>query len=265
MADIKWRKSDIKKLSIAVRKFNTSLTKLSKQNPDIFEAGLYPKKMNVEELKNRISTRRDFNRTIAKIDRWFRPGARDIVMVKGAFSTTKWALNEARYDIQAINIRRRAQLNKLSRNAPDKLKLQLKDVSLTAKLEELQRRAAPAPWNNNTPQDISNSWEMFMQKVMGESYDSYVDRKNAQYFLNYHSALYENLSDEHSTIISDIIEDYRLTGEELFQVITTYPELEIEFIYSDESEVDKFDYLEYMLPRAIETIFGVERYRGKRV
>lgn len=96
---MKWRKEDEKKLSKAVRKFNASITNISKKNPEIAEAGLYPEKLSVKALRSNILTRSDYNRTLSSIERWFKPKSREII-TKSGIMMTRYSYKESIYQYQ---------------------------------------------------------------------------------------------------------------------------------------------------------------------
>lgn len=240
---IKWRKEDEKKLSRAIQKFNTSLTRLSKLYPEIADAGLYPDRLTVKGVRDRILSRADYNREIARIERWFSKGARDIV-TKGGIKMTRYSYQEAVYDYRRQlnaykksmaeahnNLRKQAQLG----NAP---------ISPSQKLEELEKRRNDNSENNNeTQENLENSWAMYLLNLSKRSSDQYILETNNLFYSNYVKSLYENFTPEHANDIQALMYTLNLTGYEMYLLTTINPDLDIEYIYGPEKEESKYQYV----------------------
>lgn len=240
---IKWRKVDEVKLAKSVRKFNASLTRLSKQNPEIFDAGLYPDRVTVSNIKDRILSRTDYNREIARLNRWFDKGARDII-TKSGIKMTRYAYKEATYDYR----RQLNAYNKSLAEAHDNLRKQAQlgnaPISPAAKLAELETRRTDSSENNNeTPENLENSWAMYLLNLSKRSSDKYILQTNNLFYTNYVTTLYENLTPEHANDIQALMYTLQLTGYEMYLLTTINPDLDIEYLYGPEKEESKYNYV----------------------
>lgn len=255
MASIKWRKQDLTKLSRYVQKFNTSITKLSAKNPELAEAGLYPKKLSVSELKESIHTRTDFNRALKSIDRWFRPKARDIITKQG-FKMTRWKYQNIQADIAVLKAREREQRKKANKSLR-----QQKDITKAPSLEEklkTMREKLDRPNDdtfNYNMEDALVSFDIFVNKIRARASSDYLERMNALYYNNYLKAINENFSPDLAEEYISIIKRYKLDGGMLYELVGAYPALDIDYFYSPEEEQEKFELLKELLPRAVSRVY----------
>lgn len=241
MADIKWRKKDLKKLSTYIGKFNRSLTLESRKNPELADAGILPDRMAKDEVMSQIRTRSDFNRFLRRVDRWFKPKAREVTTLKSGIKSTNWAYAEARYAEQSINRKRDAILKKYNLSERSAKEIGLANVDIASKLNQIEKRLTSKARNNNT--DIENEmvgWKNFVASLMNLSTDTYFDSRNQRFYDNYMSALFNHFTEEHARQIKEMVESYGLNGFQLF-IATTYDDtLDIDFMYGPEQEEDKY-------------------------
>lgn len=103
---IKWKKGDLIKLGKVVSNFNKKIAAADKTNKENID--FLPDLKKFENIKDSITTRREFNRIINSLKRINKADALDLVYTKSGEEISMWELNETR--IQArIRIR---QLNK---------------------------------------------------------------------------------------------------------------------------------------------------------
>lgn len=240
---IKWRPEDTKKLSRAVQKYNTSITKLSKKNPEIAEAGLYPDKISVKMLKERILTRSDFNREISAINRWFKPKARDII-TKSGIKMTRYSYRESVYNYQREMSIYKKNLSEARENLRKQSQLGKPPVSPSEKLKQIAKiRADNSVYNNNDEENLQNSWAVYQMNLAKRSSDKYIQETNNLFYTNYVSALGENFTPEHANDIQALMYTLQLTGYEMYLLTTINPDLDIEFIYGPDTEEAKYNYV----------------------
>ena len=246
-----WRKKDIQKLTTYVRKFNASITKLTKANHDIASAGLLPEKLSVEKIRSQELSRKDFNIIISRIDRWFKPKARDVI-VKGGLQMTRWEFNEVRYAEQRVNYQKKKRLEKSTRNLRRKGQLENKVITTAQKLADIEKRLKePNPEGIYEFEEAYQSWESFKKRMFMQSSDKYREEQEALYYYNYNKAIYQNFNDDHARAISWRLEDFQLSGGELYEIIGDYPELDIDFMYDPDAEEEKFQYWMELFPQAV--------------
>lgn len=109
MADsvIKWRRSDYTKLGKAVANFNRKISAATK-NKNVANIDFLPELKQYKNVKDAITTRREFNRVVNSLSRINKADALDLVFTKSGEELTAWELNETK--IQART--RLRQLNK---------------------------------------------------------------------------------------------------------------------------------------------------------
>lgn len=109
MADsvIRWRRSDYTKLGKAVANFNRKISAATK-NKNVANIDFLPELKKYKNVKDAITTRREFNRVVNSLSRINKADALDLVFTKSGEELTAWELNETK--IQART--RLRQLNK---------------------------------------------------------------------------------------------------------------------------------------------------------
>lgn len=111
---IKWREEDKRKLQKAVKNFNAKITRVSKAHPDW--AAAQPARRSAKEMEQRLKqmTRADFNRAIRSLQRYSSgKQSAQVRTTPGGAVTTKWQLDQNRYDLQRINRNREEKKQQL--------------------------------------------------------------------------------------------------------------------------------------------------------
>lgn len=86
---IRFRRKDAGKLSYAVRQFNNKIREL-----EGIEREFAPEELNYYDLKQNITTRREFNRVIKSLKRFTREHQEDIVKLDSGENISKWERHE---------------------------------------------------------------------------------------------------------------------------------------------------------------------------
>ena len=86
---INFRRKDVGKLSYAIRKFNEKIREL-----EGIEKEFAPEELNYKEVKERITTRREFNRVVNSLKRFTREGQEDIIKLDSGENISKWESHE---------------------------------------------------------------------------------------------------------------------------------------------------------------------------
>lgn len=246
---IRWRKADEIKLRNYVRKFNASITRESKKNPELADANILPEKMDYKSIRNNITTRKDYNNVIRRIDRWFRPGARDVITDESGIRMTRWIKKEVQYASMRITNRRKKVREGLRLGEKALKELHLDDITPKEKLQKIAERLKDYSENNNT--DIENetqSWQNFVQSVLNRDYQAYDDKRNEEYYENYINSLYENFGVTNAAAIQNIIEENDINGYQLYIMGLRDDRVSISFVYSPEDEEQLTDFLLRGLP-----------------
>lgn len=218
---IKWRKSDQKLLSNAVRSFNAKRTRLIKQVPELED--FLPAKLVVKDIKASIQTRQDFNRELNSIKRFMKKGAEKTVYTKQGVKTTKYMVNELKIKVQTINRERARKLKEMNPTTEKGTMGSIKQNSLRPKQFNLENMS-------------QKGWEKFVESVTKQSASTYWEERYNQYKENYLKAL-ENQLGSHPLYETLKNKAEGMTPEELERVYYQEPNLQIDFIY-DENEME---------------------------
>lgn len=241
---IKWRKEDEKKLLYRVRKFNAAITRMERQYPEYAGTTIIPERMKFSEQKSQIKTRREYNKIIKRIDRFFNKGARDVVTIEG-IRTTRWEKKEIQYSLQSIKARQKKIPAAVKANKPS---------------FDLKKRAEILKENLKETGDIESfnqDWKNFVYKLMRESRSSKEVEESIRYYNQFMNMLRNNLEPEDANRIIALIREKKLMGSDLFYATSLDPELEPDFLYGPEDSMTKAEYIE----DALEKIFPKEVHK----
>jgi len=210
---IRWRSIDQKAVTNIARRFNAKITRVMKAHP-VWTENL-PERINVKELseKLRSGTRREFNREMAKLERFLRKGAEMPYTTKSGVATTVWQKKEIDNTFRAINAKRRAERKKLD---PSIFKGNLHSIQEN---NLLQRK--------NTVQEISPKyWKEFVRNLDYQLEQEYKDKSNI-YKMNLLKAI--------SNILGEKSELYNLVSQVVPERIKRFADtsslISISFLY----------------------------------
>lgn len=124
--NIKWRLEDERELASVARDFNRKLGRLIDKNPKL--SSILPQfynpsteqlesSVNVNNLKQVITTRRDYNRILNMLKRFLKEGAEEIVDAPGneyGSRTTKWHIREMGRLKAIVNQRKKLRLEDIN-------------------------------------------------------------------------------------------------------------------------------------------------------
>lgn len=235
---IKWRKQDLKKLSTYTRKFNAAITRLEKLAPEFVDSGAIPERIDTAELKSRILTRADFNRELRKIDRFFKPGAREIVKDKTGFYTTKWQQKELQYTVARVNAQKRAYIKKYQVPKSQQKFLGLEEINIEKEREKIFNAAAKM----EDPEDKINKlqeWFNIAYTLERESSAGYYAETFAKLRNAYFKAIKEHLPDEQAKELIDYLEENNVWGSDIAWIVSQNDILDFEYFYSLEEDEDR--------------------------
>lgn len=97
---IKWRRRDYAKLGRAVANFNRKIIKARESNK--LAVDFLPDLMQYANVKNAITTRREFNRIVKSLARINKADALDLIYTKSGEETTNWELKERRRQARTL-------------------------------------------------------------------------------------------------------------------------------------------------------------------
>lgn len=222
--NIKWREQDEKELRRVVRNFNDKLRRLVKKNPA--NSNILPQfwnektqefenRITIEQIKELIGTRQDYNRQLNMLKRFSRRGAERIVETGSDYGarTTKWQEQEQKRLVQTINRRRKARLDTLNAievmNASGKLGYTLGQMFGMGLAEQNKLKPTQAFTRGQTQKDIKWKWRALQTEVK----DTYYNERDEMLKENYIKALTENFDADD---IKDVIANIRSMGSDEF-------------------------------------------------
>lgn len=248
MAVIRWREVDIKKLGIYVRKFNAAITRLEKASPEIKDSGALPSRKSVSDLKESILTRKQFNRELSSIDRFFKKGARDIAKDPFGVRKTKWQINEERFMVQRVN-RSRAKIAKEAKLSQiETKKLDLAKIDIKERVGYIKAREGRTGDSENAMAE----WEALLYGIGREAGDRYYDALYMKTLNGYYRAITQELGGKEADDLVKMLKDMDLKGYELLYILGEDDTLAWEYIYNTADRIDKLVGLAQKWPKALE-------------
>ena len=222
--NIKWREQDEKELRRVVRNFNDKLRRLVKKNPA--NSNILPQfwnektqefenRISIDQIKELIDTRQDYNRQLNMLKRFSRRGAERIVETGSDYGakTTKWQEQEQKRLVQTINRRRKVRLETLNAvemmNASGMLGYTLGQMFGMGLAEQNKLKPTQAFTRGQTQKDIKWKWRALQAEVK----DTYYNERDEMLKNNYIKALTENFD---VNDIKDVIANIRSMGSDEF-------------------------------------------------
>lgn len=230
---IKWRQQDKTKVSRYVQKFNTAITRLEKLNPELVDTGVLPERLDVSEIRSQITTRADFNRFLKRVDRFFKPGAKDIIMSPSGYRMTRWGVKEAKITERRINRQRAAFVEKMKIGKAEQKALKLKPIDVFKEQHKVLNSDLPSK---------AQKWLNFLYTLEQESGDNYYTNMSIQVQQSYIKALKNTFGDQAETLVN-FIKDNGIKGTDILYAISKNDILDFEYLYSREDADAKFEML----------------------
>lgn len=179
--NIKWRKNDKQTISKTVRKFNAKITRTIKKHPEW--ADFMPERLTVQELTDKIQTRRDFNREVRSVERFLRKGAETPFQSQSGIKTTVWEKKEIGYKVAQVNRQRTIEAKKA-------------DVSTYKGTMGSIESNNLKPKKYNINKIKPNEWDKYVKTVEKQVMANYNYDKKVRYKENYLQAIIRNLGTE---------------------------------------------------------------------
>lgn len=259
-----WNEQDLKKLSIYVRKFNTAITRLEKNAPDLIGTGVFPERLNVKELKSRILNKRDYNRELAKIDRFFKKGAKDIIIDKDTgYRTTRWQKREEKLIQKRLNEQKKRFIKKY--NVPRQIAkdLGLEPVNLSEKKKKIFSEAEKL----TDPEDIQNKiqeWYNISYTAEREAGSEYLESNFAKLRNSYFKAIRNNMPEEQANELIQFLEDNEVWGSDIVWAISQNDIFDFEYMYSLDEAVMKAEIMKERWENILPELKQKDFYKNKK-
>ena len=210
MADslIRWRRSDYAKLGKAVANFNRQVTKAQKNNK--MSVNFLPELKKYKNVKDAITTRREFNRVVNALSRINKTDALDLIYLKSGQEISRWEFLETKRQAKIMqrNLEKEIEEYKVKsgimgneRIAEIKISLEkIKDLEnkkgyeYKKLFEEIQKKG-------------TKDWNFKMQITFKENYlEVLKDYKNEPYY----EELIEEIKNLNPSAFYDLIKDNNL-------------------------------------------------------
>lgn len=223
--NIKWREQEEKELRRVVRNFNDKLRRLVKENPENRnilpqfwneQTQQFESRITIQNLKELIQTRADYNRQLNMLKRFSKRGAEEIIEAPtneyGA-RTTKWQKSEMARMAQIVNRRRRERLENL-----ENVKMLDSYGELGYTLGQrfgmgLASRNSLNPIKTFTRSQTQADLKQKVRALMRESASNYAKDRDLMLKENFINELRQNYNEAD---ISDVIERIRSMDDDLF-------------------------------------------------
>jgi hypothetical protein len=228
MNNLIWKKSDEKKLSSYVQKFNAKRTREQRKNPNM--AAVLPEKLDTQLLRKNIKNRKQLNIYYKQIERFMKTELKIVTNSQG-FAVTNYELNEVRYSVQSENARRRHE-QKIIDNIPIRIggkkvnqKTKSKQENKTNKkikgktgieFTDVQR-AVNKITNRPIKFDFERSknmgeWDKFKRFVFEKQLNANGEKGKGEELLNSCKSVWQNRLS--TTYSNDLAEMWKLVGSE---------------------------------------------------
>lgn len=241
---IKWRKQDINKLQNYVRKFNAAITRLEKKTPELKDSGVFPERLIVGELKYKIINRADFNRELKKIDRFFKPKARDIIKDESGFYTTRWQQREIKYLEQRVNRQRKKFINDYKIPKKEQAFLGVEEIDLMKERKRVVSKALKGPAEDTMY--AMQEWYNLLYNIERQSSADYLTGTFAKMRNAYFKAIDEHMPEDKAKELKEFLNKNSVSGADIVYAISINDIVDFEYMYSTEEEAAK---AEVMLDR----------------
>lgn len=227
MPPIKWRKQDIDQLRKEVRRYNAKVSRMAK-NPKYKDLVL-PPKLNAKELLNTIETRAEYNKTIRRAQRLFKPDAGKIVTNKEGVKQVKYVRNEVTLKLREINKQRAVEYEK-EKQIPVKAGT-VGDTGLTRGEMEENRLVELKPKPNRIDKvKTQREWDKFVESVEKQIDPDYLRKRKEQFQYHYMGAVTKEMW-LFAGEINALVKDY--SPDEFYQLYLEYQDMSIDFIYDE--------------------------------
>lgn len=248
--NIKWRIEDERKLSRVARDFNNKLNRLIDKNPN--NKNILPQfynpatqqlesEINVATLKSLITTRGDYNRYVAMLERFLKEGAEEIVDAPGnqyGSKTTRWHIQEMGRLKGIVNRRKQERLDTFK-----DIQMASSEGELGYSLGErfgmgLASRNQLTPTNAFTPSQTQTDINFKLSSLMKQSKSAYYNEKDMLLKNNYIRELERNFN---RSDVADVITAIKNMDNDLFVLKFEAHGDAMEMVYPPERGTPEYD------------------------
>ena len=175
---IRWRKKDEKLLRSTVRNYNAKINRILKKEPSARE--YLPEKVSVDEIKEMIDNRADFNRNINRLKRFSRRGAEKPILFERGLKVTEYEYKEAKILQRVSNRKRKKVAKKVSESYVSDTG---RKPIIGTSLEEMNEAPVKYDFKRKTQKTFRKAFQNLLKETKS-SYESERVRKYKEDYLN---------------------------------------------------------------------------------
>ena len=216
---IKWREIDEQRLALNVKRYNAKIRRVGVRKPEI--AGIQPSKVSLKDLRAELKagTRKEFNRMMAKMERYLKKGAEMPYTTHTGAVITKFAKREAEIAINTINARLKSERNLLGVKPPK--------AGEMGSVIYNQLRPLDQTKVYNVQKVLPKDWAKFAQNLEAMLHNSDIEIKSERYKENYIKAV-ETALGPNSPVIEAV---KKMNPKDLYRAFYESPMMQIDFYY----------------------------------
>lgn len=230
--NIKWRPIDEKLLQRSVRNYNAKRRRLINIDPSIEE--YLPSSASIRDIRRNITSRRDFNNAINRLQRFSRRGSEKLIERQGTV-LTEYEYKELQYSIRRLNARRKKERINLNSQL---LKTRGESTDYTVGMADIEVRSLRSRQlniRNKSRKELEKYFDIL--DTLGT--DKYAEQRAELYRSNYLKAFMREFNgmpyfDEFYKQLEN------LPKEAFINILRTDTEGGIDFIYDDFERVARY-------------------------
>lgn len=219
---MRWMEKDLKEMRRVLKNYNAKVRRQIKSADD-YEFW-NERKVGVNDFKDKIKTRQDFNRELNSLKRFSRRGREQIVKNEKGLKLTKHDISEAKEKVRIINIKRAYERKKIGFSPEKGNMYQLEHQNLTPKNLNLNKS--------------SRDWEKYIKSIDKEVSSTFKEEQINQYKENYFKAIEKQLGN-HSKELINLLKD--VDTQFLYEKSMGNEFLNVKFIYDPQQQIDIFN------------------------
>lgn len=228
---INWRKKDAETIANLARRFNTKITRVSKNS---IIGSVQPERINSKLLQEELKQmdRANFNKVVKRMSRYLEKGAEMPYTTKSGVNTTVWQKKEIDNAFRSINAQRRREIKKYNPS------------EYTGTISTIEK-ANLAPRKNTVESIKPKNWEKFVENVERQMLGESDEEKQNKYKTNFLNAVEATIGK--NSRLYNALEN--VPASRLYRYYFTEPLLQISFT-SDPKDADEIEQI--MLDRLME-------------
>lgn len=224
--NIRWVKSQQDRLKSALRKYNATIRKAEKAQPELVQ--FLPEKLYYKDTKGQVQTAKELNALIKSLNRVVKSGI-EVVETEGGVTTTNIELERVQGLYNKVEREKRQRRSKLEKaRTPGRMGT------------EAEASLRPRTLKPSTVK--MEGWETFVKTLERQAAPEYWGERDEQYKENYIEGLWRNFGARSDTL--EVVEIMRkIPAATMLLAAQKNPNLVFDFMYPH-SEEERVDHLE---------------------